>query len=78
MRGKDFFRDRGLRRVKILIMMIMIILPGIVLSQTAQDSVHLQQLIDEAIANNPRLQSFYLASRADSFSIPQSGALPRR
>ena len=57
-------------------MMIMIVLPGIVLSQAVQDTVFLHQLIDEAMANNPRLQSFYLASRADSFNIPQSGALP--
>ena len=30
----------------------------------------------EALQNNPRLQSFYLSAKADSFNVPQAGALP--
>ena len=76
MYGKDINLDRCYQSVIMLIMIILINLPGILLAQAGQDTVILEKLINEALENNPRLQSFYLASRADSFNIPQSGALP--
>ena len=55
---------------------ILVLLSGVLSAQTEADTVRLDLLIDEALNNNPRLKSFYLASRADSFNIPQTGALP--
>jgi len=45
-------------------------------SQTTEDVLILDDLINTALDKNPQLRSFYSAVQADSAKIPQSGALP--
>ena len=45
-------------------------------SQSVEDKLILNDLINIAMENNPQLQSLYSAIQADSAKIPQAGALP--
>jgi len=45
-------------------------------SQSTDDILVLDTLINIAIEKNPQLQSLYIAIQADSAKIPQTGALP--
>ena len=42
----------------------------------SQDTANLDDLINEALNNNPHLKSFYNKSQADLTKIPQAGSLP--
>lgn len=42
----------------------------------SQDTINLDDLINEALNNNPQLKSFYNKSQADLAKIPQAGSLP--
>ncbi len=45
-------------------------------SQTTEDVLLLEDLVEKAVEQNPQLQSYYSATLADSAKIPQSGAFP--
>ncbi len=47
-----------------------------VFSQQAEPALSIEELVQEAITQNPRLRSFRLQAQADSLKIPQSGTLP--
>ena len=53
----------------------MLLISGLA-AQNENIALNLEDLINEAVKNNPQLKAFYHAARADSARIPQSGSLP--
>jgi outer membrane protein, heavy metal efflux system len=62
-------------RISILVIFVLSFLIGTAFAQDDSTLV-LDELVDEALTNNPQLKSYYSASRADRELIPQAGALP--
>lgn len=61
-----------------LIIVIITVLSFLNSTGYAQDdsTLVLDELVNEALANNPQLKSYYSASHADKALIPQAGSLP--
>ncbi|HGY55706.1 MAG TPA: TolC family protein [Caldithrix abyssi] len=54
----------------------LLLLISLVSAQDENSLLKLEDLLSEAVNNNPQLKAFYHAARADSARIPQSGSLP--
>ncbi len=60
----------------VLILTVLLMFLSFVMAQDSTPTVSLNELIEEAVAQNPRLQAFQSAWQADLAAVPQAGALP--
>lgn len=61
---------------RFMVLVLCLIIIGPTFSQNTEELLVLETLIEEALANNPQLQAYRYQALADSFKIPQAGALP--
>ncbi len=65
-----------MKRKLLFLLMVGLLGVGQLRAQPADTLLHLPQLIDELLQNNPELQGAYSAWQADQARVPQAGALP--
>jgi outer membrane protein, heavy metal efflux system len=64
------------KKVVSWVMPVLLLSIGVVFGQENDKPLILDDLIEEGLANNPQLQSFYTKTQADLAKVPQAGSLP--